>query len=154
MSFGNQLSDLHSEHQIFWSMNLKYPHHLFANLSHPVGNKWYPISPLTRLWKGSSSVQFTTIFFLKDFICLFLERGKGRERNINMIDVSDGLPFTHPGLGTWPATQACALTWNWTSDLSSLQAGVQSTEPHQPGLTTSFRKGLCNCWQTQVKLFR
>ena len=61
--------------------------------------------------------------FLKkiDFIYLFLERGEGGrkraretsvwERNINW------LPPAHPQLGTWPATQACALTWNWTSDL-------------------------------------
>ena len=26
------------------------------------------------------------------------------------------LPLTHPLLGTWPATQACALTGNQTSD--------------------------------------
>ena len=42
---------------------------------------------------------------------LFLERWerkeKERERNINVW-----LPLTHPLLGTWPATQACALTGN------------------------------------------
>ena len=27
------------------------------------------------------------------------------------------LSLTHPPLGTWPATQACALTGNWTGDL-------------------------------------
>ena len=41
----------------------------------------------------------------------FLERGEGREkereRNINVC-----LPIVHPLLGTWPATQACALTGN------------------------------------------
>ena len=51
----------------------------------------------------------------KDFIYLFLERGEGkekeRERNINVW-----LPLTCPLLGTWPATQACALTGNQTSD--------------------------------------
>ena len=43
----------------------------------------------------------------------FLERGreKERERNINVW-----LPLLHPQPGTWPATQACALTGNWTSD--------------------------------------
>ena len=47
--------------------------------------------------------------FLEDFIYLFLERGEGREkereRNINVW-----LPVTHPLLGTWPTTQACAVT--------------------------------------------
>ena len=46
---------------------------------------------------------------------LFLERGEKREnkreRNINVW-----LPLVCPLLGTWPATQACALTGNRTSD--------------------------------------
>ena len=49
-------------------------------------------------------------FFKKDFIDLFLERGREgeeRERNMNMW-----LPLECPLLGTWPATQACALTGN------------------------------------------
>ena len=51
--------------------------------------------------------------FFEDFI-YFLERGKEgeRERNINMW-----LPLAQPQLGTWPATEACALTGNQTSDL-------------------------------------
>ena len=36
---------------------------------------------------------------------------KESDRNI------DGLPLACPQLGTWPATQACALTGNQTSDL-------------------------------------
>ena len=36
---------------------------------------------------------------------------KERERNINVC-----LPLTCPQLGTQPATQACALTGNGTSD--------------------------------------
>ena len=53
---------------------------------------------------------------LNYFIYLFLERGEGREkdreRNINVC-----LPLTHPLLGTWPATQVCALTGNRAGDL-------------------------------------
>ena len=37
------------------------------------------------------------VTFLKDFIYLFLERGEGRERNINVW-----LPLIWPPLGTWP----------------------------------------------------
>ena len=44
---------------------------------------------------------------------LFLERGEGsekkRESNINVL-----LPLVHPLPGTWPVTQACALTGNQT----------------------------------------
>ena len=50
--------------------------------------------------------------FFKDFIYLFLETGREKEeRNINVW-----LPFTHPLLGTWSATQACALAGNQTRD--------------------------------------
>ena len=52
---------------------------------------------------------------LEDFTYLFLEsreeREKERERNINVW-----LPLTRPLLGTWLATQACALTGNQTGD--------------------------------------
>ena len=55
---------------------------------------------------------YMIIFFKKDFIYLFLERGREgeRERNINVW-----LPLKCPLLGTWPAAQACALTGNGTS---------------------------------------
>ena len=51
-------------------------------------------------------------YFLR-FLKKILERweGKERERNINVW-----LPLMCPQLGTWPATQACALTGNQTSD--------------------------------------
>ena len=53
--------------------------------------------------------------FFKDSIYLFLERGEGREKegewNINVW-----LLVVHPSLGTWPATQACALTGIRTSN--------------------------------------
>ena len=58
---------------------------------------------------------FFIFIFLKIFY-LFLERGEGREkerdRNINVW-----LPLTCHLLGTWPTTQACALTGNQTRDL-------------------------------------
>ena len=47
------------------------------------------------------------IYFLKDFIHLFLERGKGgrKRRETLMCERSkDQLPLTLPQLGTWPAT--------------------------------------------------
>ena len=43
----------------------------------------------------------------------FLERGKDKERERN---IHVWLPLTCPVLGTWPTTQACALTGNRTSD--------------------------------------
>ena len=69
---------------------------------------------ITSVWllaKYFTSLIF--IFLKRDFIYLLLEREKEeeRERNINVW-----LPLTCPLLGTWPTTQACALTGNWTSD--------------------------------------
>ena len=47
--------------------------------------------------------------FLKDFYSFtFLERGEWRKKERRNINV--WLPLVHPLLGTWPATQACALT--------------------------------------------
>ena len=55
------------------------------------------------------------LYFFEYFIYLFLEREEGkekeRERNINVW-----LSLTRPLLGTWPTTQACALTGNPTGD--------------------------------------
>ena len=51
----------------------------------------------------------------KDFIYFFLDGEEGRETeregNINVW-----LPLMHPLLGTWPETQACALTGNQTGN--------------------------------------
>ena len=60
---------------------------------------------------------FNSFFFLLVFFffflrkTLFLDRGEGRERNINVW-----LPLVRPLLETWPATQACALTWGRTGN--------------------------------------
>ena len=55
------------------------------------------------------------LFFFLSFY-FFLDSGEGREkereRNLNVW-----LPLTCTPLGTWPTTQACALTGNWTGDL-------------------------------------
>ena len=56
----------------------------------------------------------TYIFSFKDFIYLFLERGKGKEKeyktNINRLLIAHSQP------GTWPITQACAPPGNWTGE--------------------------------------
>ena len=44
------------------------------------------------------------------------------------------LPLVRPLLGTWPESQAHALTGNRTSDPLVQRPGAQSTKPHQHGL--------------------
>ena len=63
-------------------------------------------------------------------MCLFLERGEGREKERDR-NISVWLPLTRPPLGTQPAPQAWALTGNRTGDLC-LQVSAQSTETRQP----------------------
>ena len=55
-------------------------------------------------------VHLEMIFFLR-FIYLFLEREEGREKEEER-NISVWLPLVYPVLGTWAATQACALTGN------------------------------------------
>ena len=44
-----------------------------------------------------------------------LERGEGKEKEKER-NISMWLPLTSSHLGTWLASQACALTGNWTDD--------------------------------------
>ena len=53
------------------------------------------------------------VIFFEDFIYLFLERWGGRE-NERERNITVWLPLVHPLLGSWPTTQACALTGNQT----------------------------------------
>ena len=53
--------------------------------------------------------------FLKIVFILFLDSGEGREKQEER-DINVQLPLGGPSPGTWPATQACALTRNRTSD--------------------------------------
>ena len=76
------------------------------------------------------------IYFLKDFIYLFLEREEGREkereRNINMwLPLMHHLPTPTGGLARNPGMYP---DWELNRQPFGLQAGTDSTEPHQPGL--------------------
>ena len=51
---------------------------------------------------------------------------------------SDWLPLSHPQLGTWPATQACALTGNRTSNLSVHRLALSPLTHTSQGMITSY----------------
>ena len=69
------------------------------------------------IWSVNMVIYMYTVlfcWFFKFYLFIFRERGgreKERERNINVW-----LPLPHTWEGTWPATQACSLTGNWTSN--------------------------------------
>ena len=72
--------------------------------------------------------------FLK-FLFIFREGEGGRKRG-GEISMCGWVLLLFPQLGTWPTTQACALTGNRTSDPLAYRPGTQSTEPHQPGIVS------------------
>ena len=49
------------------------------------------------------------------------------------------------------ATQACALTGNWTHDLLVYRLFRQPTEPHWPGLTCTFLFVSWSYWMNPVR---
>ena len=52
---------------------------------------------------------FSVSFIFLDFVYLFLEKGREKER---ARSINVWLPLECLQLGTWPTTQACALTGN------------------------------------------
>ena len=68
--------------------------------------------------------------FFKTLFIYFQREGKRarkRGRGTSMCKRNmDRLPLTRPQLGTWPATQACALTGNHTSNLSVHRPSLSS----------------------------
>ena len=69
------------------------------------------------------------IFFrLLKIFYLFLERGEERERKTHVL-----LLLSHPPTGDLAGNPGMCSDWESKWQLLGLQAGTQSTEPHQPG---------------------
>ena len=74
-------------------------------------------------WEDRLELPFTiqpSIFFFKKkkrFYSFLAKEGKGGRETWRCERYNDRWPLTHPLLGTWPATRACALTGNQTSNL-------------------------------------
>ena len=66
------------------------------------GSTWHPNT------KRKNFREYNKKYIFKRFYLFIFREG---ECNINVC-----LPPAYPILGIWPATQACALTGNWTSD--------------------------------------
>ena len=76
-------------------------------------------------------------FFLRFYLFIFRERRREGEREGEKHQCV--VASWAPPLGTWPTTQACALTGLNQHSFGS-QAHAQSTELHQPELTELFYK--------------
>ena len=100
----------------------------------PTNAKQSPINLLQCLFSFQGFLFFLKLIdFLKDFY-LFIFRQRGREEEKHQCVVASHTPSP----GTWPATQACALIGNGTSDPLGSQTHTQSTELHQPRLISGF----------------
>ena len=77
-------------------------------------------------------------FFFKDFIYLLLERGKGRERNINMREIHQSVASRMPPIGDPVHNPGMCPDWESNWQPFGLQAGTQSIDPHQPVLKQDF----------------
>ena len=82
----------------------------------------------------------STFFFFKDFIYLYIERGEGKERNINVWLPSRPPPTPHPHSHPHPAPPwgpgpqlSMFPDWELNQQPLGSQAHTQSTEPHQLG---------------------
>ena len=72
------------------------------------------------------------LFFLR-FYLFFLQRRKGRERNIYV-----GLPLVHPLRGPGLCNPACALTRNWTGNTLVCRLALNPLSHTSQGLKVYF----------------
>ena len=74
---------------------------------------------------------FIVMYFLKDFVYLFLERGREgeRERKKHQCVVASQVPPT----GDLAYNPGMCPDWEQNQQPFGSQAGTQSTEPYQPG---------------------
>ena len=102
--------------------------------------------------------------FLMVFFTYFRERGRKGERRKRETSIckryTDWLPLARPHLGTWPTTQACVLTRNWTRDLlvhrPDFNPLSHTSQGHVRGFSKShlqvtiFRSDLQTLWSRQT----
>ena len=72
-------------------------------------------------------------------VFIYFWRGEGREKE---RERNVWLPLERPLLGTWPATQACALTGNRTSDPLVRRLGLNPLSHASQGCTTTLKVDL------------
>ena len=81
-------------------------------------------------------------FFKRFYLFTFREGKEGGESSICERHIN-WLPLSYPQLGTWPATQACALTRNWTGDDLSVRRLVLNPLSHTSQCSGAFLHTLC-----------
>ena len=102
--------------------------------------QWQVLSTLSNEWQLSLLCTFQNlyllcsnfciVFYFKKFVCLFSERGEGKERGreTSMCGFLSRAPYWEPG----PNPGMCP-DWELNQQPFGSQDGTQSTEPHQPG---------------------
>ena len=84
----------------------------FQFLVHSLFSFWHPHDVNVSMLEVVPEAPYTIfIFFLRFYLFIFRQRGRRGERG---REISVWLSLARPLPGTWPPTQACALTGNWT----------------------------------------
>ena len=97
----------------------------------------------------------TKMYFLKDFIYLFLERGEGREENIDVWETHQLVASYTPPTGDLARNPGLCPDWEFNQRPFHLQAGTQLSEPHRPGLKKKcFLSAIFKCPPTSVPKYR
>ena len=93
-------------------------------------------------WGRFQKLALLFIYWRRFYLFIFREMGRERDREgeKHFCVREKQLPLTCPQPRTWPTTQACALTGNWTGDLSALRPALSTSEQHQPGHKEKIRK--------------
>ena len=95
----------------------------------------------TLLWNhNSGGLQFFS------FLSLFLDRGGGREKERER-SINVWWPLTCPLLGSWPATQACALIGNQIGDPLAFRPALNPLS-----LTSQCCSSFCWTWCAKMDL--
>ena len=69
------------------------------------------------------------------YVCMYVEKREGKERGREMLSVV--VPCVPP-TGNLACNSGICPDWESNQQPFGLQAGAQSSEPHQPGLSSSF----------------
>ena len=86
--------------------------------------------------------RFVYTLFYKDFIYVFLERGKEGEREEKKYQCV--ITSCTPPTGDLTCNPSMCPDWELNQRPFGLQAGAQSTEPHEPGLFILFSVPVTN----------
>ena len=90
------------------------------------------------------TVKYFLMYFKKRYYLFIFREGKGGRKRGRETSMCGWLPLACPALGTWPTTQACALTGNRTSDLLGCRPVLNPWSHTSQGHTVKYYSALAS----------